>query len=43
MVRDGEDANLIAYDCIDERVTKTPQQETSLAVTPNGAEPRILE
>ncbi len=43
MVHDSEDSNLIAYDCIDQRVTKTPHKETTLAVTPNRAEARILE
>ena len=43
MVCDSEDANLIPYDSIDQRVTKTPHQETTLAVTPNRAEAWVLK
>ncbi len=43
MVRDSEDANLIAYDSIDQRVTKAPHHETTLAVAPNRAEARMPE
>jgi len=43
MVGNSEDANLIADDSIDQRVAKAPHHETTLAVTPNRAEARILE
>lgn len=43
MVRDSEDSNLIADDSIDQGETKMPHHETTLAVTPNRAETRILK
>ena len=43
VVRDCENANLLAYDSIDERVTKAPHDETTLAETPHRAETRMLK
>jgi hypothetical protein len=41
MVCNGEDAELIAYHGADDPVGKTPYNEATLAVAPNGAEARI--
>jgi hypothetical protein len=43
MVRDSEDANLVAYDSVNQRVTKAPHHETTFAITPNHAETRMVE
>jgi hypothetical protein len=41
MVCNCEDAELIACHGVDERVGKTPHNEATLAVAPDGAEARI--
>jgi len=43
MVRNGEDAKLVACDRVNQRVTKSPHHETTLAIAPNHAETRMLQ
>lgn len=43
MVRDRENANLVACYHIDQRVMKTPHDQTTLAETPDRAETWILK
>ena len=38
MVRDREDANLIADNSVDDAERETPRHKTPFAVTPHGAE-----